>query len=785
MKFSENWLRTFVNPPLTSRALADALTMSGLEVELVEPVAPAFDKVVVAEVHEVRKHPDADRLTVCRVGTGSGAPLEVVCGAPNVHAGIRVPLAEVGASLPGLKIKRAQVRGVESNGMLCSARELGLWDNASGRLILPSDAPPGADLRIYLDLDDQLFTIKPTPNRGDCLSVFGVAREVAAVTGCVLTPESTAAPQVTSSERIKIVLEDKSACPRYCGRIVRGVNARAATPRRMVQRLERSDLRSISAIVDITNYVMLEMGQPLHAFDLARIDGGICVRPGRRGERLKLLNEQEVTLDANLLVVADDSRPLALAGIMGGVDSAVTPDTQDILLESAFFDPAAIAGKSRLLGFGSDSSYRFERGVDFAATVAAIERATQLVLEICGGEAGPVCEATATLPERKPVHLRRARAQRLLGVEFSEQQIIDILRGLGFAFETHGDEFRITPPNYRFDLAIEEDMIEEVGRIFGYDKIPANPPHGLTAMLSAAETRVDAAALRALMVARDYQEIVSYSFVDRQWEIDFCANSNPVALANPIAANMNVMRSSLIASLVDCLKLNLSRQQERVRLFEVGRCFRHAGPEYKQITMLGGVAYGDAMPEQWGTTARKIDFYDVKSDLEALIAPNSAVFEAAQHPALHPGRSARVMLESVHVGWLGELHPRLRQKYDFPYSPIAYEISLDAVPNRKLACYREFSRQPQMRRDISVEVAENIGAKAMLDALKNNAPRIVSEIALFDVYRGKGIDSDKKSVAFSILLQDTDRTLTDAEVEAAIGQLLQVLQEQFQASLRK
>lgn len=784
MKFSENWLRTFVNPPLASRALADALTMSGLEVELVEPVAPAFDNVVVAEVQEVHKHPDADRLTVCRVSTGS-APLEVVCGAPNVLAGIRVPLAQVGARLPGLTIKQAQVRGVESNGMLCSAQELGLSDNASGLLILPADAPPGADVRTYLDLDDQLFTIKPTPNRGDCLSVFGVAREVAAVTGCALTPDLTAAVQSTSSDRIEIVLEDKTACPRYCGRIVRGVNARAVAPRWMVQRLERSGLRSISAIVDITNYVMLEMGQPLHAFDLARINGGIHVRCGRSGEKLKLLNEQEIALDVNLLVIADNNRPLALAGIMGGMDSAVTPDTKDILLESAFFDPAAIAGKSRLLGFGSDSSYRFERGVDFAATAQAMEHATQLVLEICGGKAGPVCEAKATLPEREPVRLRRTRVRRLLGIEFTEQQIADILRRLGLVFETHGDEFLVTPPSYRFDLVIEEDMIEEVARIHGYDKIPANPPSGPAAMLPATETRISTTALRALMVARDYQEIVSYSFVDRQWEIDFCANSDPVALANPIAANLNVMRSSLIASLVDCLRLNLSRQQERVRLFEVGRCFAHAGSDYEQVTMLGGLAYGEAMPEQWGMTARKIDFYDVKSDLEALMAPNIASFEVAQCPALHPGRTAKVTLGEVQIGWLGELHPRLRQKYDFPFAPMVFELNLDAVTGRKPANYREFSRQPLMRRDISVEVAQSIGAQAMLDALKKYAPGIVSEVVLFDVYRGKGIDSDKKSVAFGILLQDTHRTLTDAEVEAAIGQLLQVLQEQFQARLRK
>ncbi len=784
MKFSENWLRTFINPPLASHALADALTMSGVEVELVEPVAPPFDKVVVAEVLEVQKHPAADRLTVCRVSTGD-APLQVVCGAPNVRVGIRVPFARIGARLPGIEIKQAKVRGVESNGMLCSARELGLADEAVGLLVLPADAPVGADIRGYLELDDQLFTIKPTPNRGDCLSVFGFAREVAAVTGSTLTPAPTAVVPAASSDRIEIVLEDQSACPRYCGRIVRGVNARAATPRWMVQRLERSGLRSISAIVDVTNYVMLELGQPLHAFDLARIDGGIRVRRGRSGEKLKLLNEQEIALDASLLVIADHEKPLALAGIMGGMESAVTLDTGAILLESAFFDPAVIAGKSRVLGFSSDSAYRFERGVDFAATVQAMERATRLVLEICGGEAGPVCDATAALPERKPVRLRRARAQRLVGIEFTARQIADILHRLGFAFDAHGDEFLVTPPSYRFDFAIEEDLVEEVARIHGYDKIPANPPIAAAAMLPATETCIGINALRGLMVARDYQEIVSYSFIDRQWEIDFCTNRDPVALANPIAAHLNVMRSSLIASLVDCLKLNLSRQQERVRLFETGRCFSRAGSAYEQVMMLGGLAYGEAAPEQWGATERRVDFYDVKSDLEAVIAPNIARFEAAPHPALHPGRSAKVTLDGVAIGWVGELHPRLQQEYDLPYAPMVFELNLDRITTRNVPVFREISRQPLVRRDLSVEVAESVNAQAMLDVLKKCAPSYVSEVALFDVYRGKGIDSDKKSIAFRVLLQDTDKTLTDADVEAAIGQMLQVLQEQFQASLRK
>ncbi|MEO7726821.1 MAG: phenylalanine--tRNA ligase subunit beta [Burkholderiales bacterium] len=784
MKFSENWLRSLVATPLTSRELADALTMGGIEVEAIEPAAPAFDKVVVAEVVDVQKHPDADRLTVCKVNAG-GAPLQVVCGAPNVREGSRVPLAQVGAQLPGITIKQAKVRGVESNGMLCSARELGMADDAAGLLILPADAPVGTDIRKYLELDDQLFTIKPTPNRGDCLSVSGVAREVSAITGSNVTAVAAKAAQ-TLTDRVEIKLEAGDACPLYCGRVLRGVDANAPTPSWMKQRLERSAVRSISAIVDVTNYVMLELGQPLHAFNLDRIDGGIQIRFARAGERLKLLNDQEVDLPPAFLIIADAAKPLALAGIMGGADSAVSPATQNVLLEAAFFAPAVIAGKSRVLGFGSESAYRFERGVDFAATAHALERATALVLEICGGQAGPVCTAQAALPLRQPVRLRAARAQRVLGIELGADKIAGLFARMGFKCDRHDGEFLVTPPSYRFDLAIEEDLIEEVARIYGYDNIPANAPLAAGAMLPASESRASIAALRQLLVARDYQEIVSYSFVDRVWETDFCANADPVMLANPIASNLNVMRSSLLGSLVDCLKLNVSRQQERVRIFESGRCyFRDAKGGYAERGVLGGLAYGGAVPEQWGAPRRQVDLYDVKADVETLAGPLLITFDAAEHPALHPGRSARVSLEGQFAGWLGELHPRLRQKYDLPYAPIAFELNLDLLSARPLAGFSDFSRQPVVRRDISVEVGEKVTSLAMLEALKKHASGIVLEVALFDVYRGKGIDSDKKSVAFKVLLQDTHKTLTDAEAETAIQRLLKVLQEQFQAKLRE
>lgn len=784
MKFSENWLRTFVDPPLSSAALADVLMISGLDVEAVEPAAPAFERVIAAEVVDISKHPSADRLQVCRVNTGSDN-VTLVCGAPNVAVGQRVALAQVGATLTGGEIRQAKVRGVESSGMLCSAKELGISEDASGLLLLPADAPLGGDIRTILDLDDQLITIKPTPNRGDCLSLLGIAREVSAMTGCALKPRPAATVQEQIADRIDISLESKDSCPHYGARIVRGVNPAAASPRWLVQRLERSGLRSISAIVDVTNYVMLEIGQPLHAFDLAQIDGGIRVRAGRDGEMLKLLNGQDLALDAKFVVIADQAKPLALAGIMGGAASGVTDQTQDILLESAFFAPAAIAGKARALGFASDSSYRFERGVDFAAAAGALARATQLILEICGGRAGPVCEAQVALPQRPPVRMRRSRAVRILGVELEAPEVADIFRRLGYVYSVDGDQFLVTPPSYRFDLTIEEDLIEEVARVRGYDRIPEGKPRGAAVIAPARETRLTSKMLRARLVARDYQEIISYSFVERAWEHDFGANDSPVMLANPIAAHLAAMRSNLLGSLVDCLRLNLSRQQERVRLFEIGSCYARLDSGYGQRRMVGGIAYGGAVSEQWGTEKRRVDFYDVKADLEALMPGRDVRFEPSQRTALHPGRAANIVIEGVLAGYLGQLHPGLQKKYDLPFAPIAFELNLENLSDIKLPQFRDFSRQPMVRRDIAVEVAEGVSAAAMLAALKAAASALVCDLAPFDVYRGKGIDSDKKSVAFRMLLQDTSRTLTDAEVDAEIGRLIQVLQEEFQAKLRK
>jgi phenylalanyl-tRNA synthetase beta chain len=586
-------------------------------------------------------------------------------------------------------------------------------------------------------------------------------------------------------DAVSVVLKAAHACPRYCGRLVRNVDHRAPTPHWMIARLERSGTRSISAVVDITNYVMLELGQPLHAFDAAKIEGGIRVRFARERETLILLNGDTLELQQDCLVIADERKALALAGIMGGAESAVGDGTRDIFLESAFFDPDVIAGRPRRLGVGSESAYRFERGVDFSVTRDALERATSLVLAICGGTAGPVSEACEALPQRAPVTLRLARAERVLGVQPGAEQARQILARLGFQCAISAGELRATPPSYRFDIAIEEDLIEEVARIYGYDNIPAAMPTAPARMLPAPEAQRNAAAIRGMLVARDYQEIVTYSFVDRQWEADFCGNTAPIALANPIASQMSVMRSSLIGSLVNCVAFNENYKQARVRLFEIGRCFERATDDRRaQPLRIGGIAYGDAVEEQWGMLSRNVDFYDVKADVEALIAAGGTRFDAAAHPALHPGKSAQIVRDGNAIGWIGELHPRLQQKYDLRLAPVVFELDFEQAVGGGIPAYKEISRFPPVRRDLAVLVDEETSFQVILESLRRNPPVIVSEIGLFDVYRGTGVEKGKKSLAFRVLLQDTRKTLTDTEVECAISQVIQILQQQFGAKLR-
>ncbi len=783
MQFSEQWLRTWVNPALDTEQLAHLLTMAGLEVEENEPAAPAFSSVFVAEVLSVQKHENADKLNVCSVNVGEAEPLQIVCGAPNVAAGLKVPCARVGAVLPGdFKIKLAKVRGVESSGMLCSAKELGIAEDASGLLVLPADAPVGQPLRDYLNLDDRLLTLKLTPNRTDCLSIRGIAREVAALTGAELKPVAINPVPATIADTRPIVLAAPEACPRYAGRIVRNVNQAAPTPDWMKQRLERSGVRTISAIVDITNYVLLELGQPMHAFDLARLQGGISARFAKAGETIRLLNDKELALEPDMLVIADEAGPLALAGIMGGAASAVEAGCCDIFLESAFFTHAVIAGKSRRIGFGSDSSYRFERGVDFANCVNALERATQLVLEICGGEAGPVVEQQAELPVRKPVVLRVSRVAKVLGIALPAEQVLGLLQSLGLPCEMAGDAITVTPPSFRFDLEIEEDLIEEVARLYGYDNIPVQPSSTRLFMLPQPGMQRGKRELREIMIGRDYQEAVTYAFVDEKWETDFAGNTAPVRLLNPIASQMRVMRSTMFGGLINALRHNLNRKHERVRLFEIGRIFNGTRAD-SQPEKIAGLAWGGRFAEQWGTSKDKVDFFDIKADVEALLAPRVAEFRRTSHPALHPGRSAEVVLDGRVIGVIGEVHPQWVPAYELAQAPVVFELDLEALTAIEPVRARAVSRFQPVRRDLALIVDDSTTAESLLKAFASLANPLVTDIKLFDVYRGKGVQEGKKSLAFKVLLQDTQKTLTEAEVDSAIADII-LKAEQSGATLR-
>jgi len=809
MLFPESWLRSFADPKMTTDELSHALTMAGLEVEGLSPAAPPTSKIVVGRVLEVVKHPDADKLNVCQVDAGTGATLNIVCGAPNVAPGVKVPVALVGAKLPPaeeggaqFEIKLSKLRGVESQGMLCSARELKLSEDHSGLLILPEDTPIGQDIRETLNLDDTIFEIKLTPNKADCLSVFGVARETSAITGAPLRPLEIKPVAVKLNETLPVKISAPDLCGRFSGRVIRGVNAHAKAPQWMVERLERSGQRSISALVDISNYVMLELGRPSHVFDLDKIHGGIDVRWGRRGETLKLLNGNTVQLDETVGVIADDQHVESLAGIMGGDSTAVTLDTTNIYLEAAFWWPDSIRGRARKYNFSTDAAHRFERGVDYLTTVEHIERISQLILDICGGEAGPVDDQIVNIPQRAPVRMRVSRANRIIGVQINTDEIAEIFTRLGLVFERDGDVFSVTPPSYRFDIEIEEDLIEEVARIYGFERIPARPPVATSEMRRTNETQRSIHEIRHALAARDYAETVNFSFVDAEWEQDFAGNDKPVRLLNPIASQMSVMRTTLFGSLISVLRSNLNRRADRVRVFEAGRVFLHdpsikAGEltveGFAQPKMVGGLAYGPALEEQWGAPSRAVDFFDVKGDLDALFAPAVARFVKTEHPALHPGRSARVELNGRAVGWIGELHPRWMQKYDLPNAPILFEIEADALMQRALPSPTEVSKFPPVRRDIAVVVDQKIEVQALLDemqkALSEDACKTVQKVALFDEFRPKsntsgGLAPSEKSLAFRVTLQDTGGTLQDETVDLAIKTLVDRLARVYGARLR-
>ena len=808
MQFSESWLRTMVDPKMTSDELAHLLTMAGLEVEDVDPVAPPFSNVVVAKVLEVTKHPNADRLNVCQVDAGTGTMLQIVCGAPNVRPGMKVACAMTGAVLPPsadgkpFVIKVGQLRGVESQGMLCSARELGLSDENSGLLDLPEDAPIGQNFRDYCQLNDLKFTIKLTPNKADCLSVLGVAREVAALTGEPLKMPMYAPVPVTIDDKLPVKVSAPDLCGRFCGRIIRGLNARAATPEWMKRRLERSGQRSLSALVDISNYVMLELGRPSHVFDLAKIHGNLDVRWGRKGEKLKLLNGNTIEVDEWVGVIADDKELESLAGIMGGDSTAVSLDTTDIYLEAAFWWPQSIQGRARRYNFSTDAAHRFERGVDYATLAEHIERITALIVEICGQkgktQVGPVDEQIVNLPERKPVIMRTERARKVIGVPVTDEQIADIFTRLGLSFTQEPGLFKVTPPTYRFDIEIEEDLIEEVARIYGFENIPALPPVAANIMRIAPENTRSLFAIRRQIADLDYQEVVNYSFVEEAWETDFVSNMNPIRLQNPIASQMSVMRSTLIGSLVANVRYNVNRKVPRIRLFEVGAIYLcdtdvQDGPlavaGYSQPKRVAAIAYGPVAEEQWGLPTRNVDYFDVKADLEALFAPQTLKFVKAEHPALHPGRSAHILLNDKVIGFIGELHPRWQQKYELPLAPIMFEVDAIALQQRDIPIYQEISKFPAVVRDLALVVKQNVPMQDLMEtfaAEKQSNPvcKVLQAIVLFDEYRGKGLENDEKSLAFRFTLQDTQTTLQDEVVDATMNALLAAAKKNHGAKLR-
>ena len=807
MQFPESWLREFCNPTLTTQELADTLTMAGLEVEELQTVAPPFTGIVVGEIKEAVQHPDADRLRICQVDVGQGALLNIVCGAPNARVGIKIPCATVGAELPPgedgkpFKIKVGKLRGVESQGMLCSAKELKIADDNGGLLELPADAPLGQNIREYLNLDDTLMTLKLTPNLAHCLSVYGIAREVSALTGAPLKAPMFPAVATTNADKVAVNISAPDLCGRFSGRVVRGVNTKAQTPAWMVNHLARCGQRSVSPLVDISNYVMFELGRPSHIFDLDKIQGGLEVRWGKSGEQLKLLNGNTVTLDDKVGVIADAHHVESLAGIMGGDATAVSDDTQNIYIEAAFWWPSAIAGRSRRFNFSTDAGHRFERGVDPELTVEHIERITQLVIDICGTPnttVGPIDDQRVNMPVAKPVTLRVARAEKVIGMPLTQQRVADALRGLGLPVTEGECTVTVQPPSFRFDLQIEEDLIEEVARMVGYNNLPTTPPLAPITASACQEAQRSPHALCHHLAALGYQETINYSFVDERWEHELAGNANPIKLLNPIASQMSVMRSTLLGSLLNVVKFNVDRKASRLRVFELGRVFhKDASVQNTDTTVQGfdqpmhvaGIAFGSAAPLQWGTKEQAADFFDVKADVEALLAPAVPQFEAAEHPAMHPGRCAKVLVNGQAVGHVGELHPRWRQSWDLAQAPVMFELSLDAVLHRDVPKSTGVAKFPNVERDIAVIVKDNVThAQLMAGVHAAKTQGLLRNAVLFDVYRPKAESTamamDEKSLAVRLTLNSDEATLNEAQIEGVVQAVLAELATQVSARLR-
>ncbi|HEO1803080.1 phenylalanine--tRNA ligase subunit beta [Acinetobacter baumannii] len=791
MKISENWLRTWVNPAIDSDTLSDQLTMLGLEVDELAPVAKPFTGVVVGEVLTVEQHPDADRLRVTTVNIGSGEPLQIVCGAPNVRAGMKAPVATIGAVLPGdFKIKKGKLRGVESQGMLCGASEIDLEDKIDGLLELPADAPVGVNIREYLKLDDNVIDISITPNRGDCFSIRGIAREVAVINQQQMNEPEIKSVDATITDEKKVVINTDGA-PRYLGRVIKNVNVKAATPEWMEQALARSGIRTHSILVDVTNYVLMELGQPMHAFDLAKIEGTVHVRQAQPQEKLQLLNDQEVELQEDVMVIADDQKALAIAGIMGGLASSVTDDTTDIFLESAFFAPLAIAGRARRFGLHTDSSQRYERGVDFELPLIAMNRASQLIQELAGGEFGPitVAEKSDLLPKREAIELKQAQVDQLLGYKVAAEFITDALTRLGCEVTVQANgEWSVVPPSHRYDMAIYQDLIEEVARIDGYDNIQISLP-SMDVQLAKYQDRFEIAQLRQTVVTLGYQEAISFSFADAKLEKQLNPQVSPLMLANPISSDLAAMRSTLLSSLIPCVQYNLNRQQSRVRFFELGLRFDYQNAnsiqDLKQIPTLALVAVGSREPESWHAKPQPMDFFDFKGEVEEILAAGRVKVEyvRSERPWLHPGQSAEILVDGQSIGYLGRLHPSLENELDLSTTWVA-ELDQAAVLQSYVSNFTELSRFPSVRRDIALLISDNINVRDIQQLIEKTGGELLDSTWLFDVYTGQGVEEGKRSLAFALLWQHPSRTLEDAEIKSGMDNIIQVLENTYQATLR-
>ena len=794
MKFSELWLREWVNPAISSEALSEQITMAGLEVDGVEPVAGGFNGVFVGEVVECGQHPNADKLRVTKVNVGGERLLDIVCGAPNCRKGLKVAVATIGAVLPGdFKIKAAKLRGEPSEGMLCSFSELGISEDHDGIIELPSDAPIGTDIREYLQLNDHTIEISVTPNRADCLGIIGVARDVAVLNKLALNEPAMDAVPAAIHDTFPITVESPEACPRYLGRVVKGINVKAATPLWMREKLRRCGIRSIDPVVDVTNYVLLELGQPMHAFDLNRLEGGIVVRMAKEGEKLTLLDGNEATLSSDTLVIADQQKALAMGGIFGGEHSGVNAETQDVLLECAYFNPLSITGRARRQGLHTDASHRYERGVDPALQAKAMERATRLLLDICGGHAGPVIDVTneAALPKRATITLRREKLDRLIGHHVADAQVTDILERLGCKVSFANNTWQAVAPSWRFDMEIEEDLVEEVARVYGYNNIPDVPVKADLIMTSHREANLPLKRVKTMLVDRGYQEAITYSFVDPKIQALLHPSEASLILPSPISVEMSAMRLSLWSGLLSAVVYNQNRQQSRVRLFETGLRFvpdSAANLGIRQDVMLAGVIAGNRYEEHWNLERQVVDFYDLKGDLEAILDLTGKLddvqFKAEKNPALHPGQSAAIYLAGKRVGFIGVVHPDLERKLDLNGRTVVFEIEWEALAERRIPQAREISRYPANRRDIAVVVAENVPAEDILAECKKVGVNQVVGVNLFDVYRGKGVAEGYKSLAISLVLQDTTRTLEEEEIAATVAKCVEALKQRFQASLR-